>query len=368
MNSESKFDFQWATQNDEPDIRALVGSVPMPGTVSVRFAREPDYFLGATIMGDPCDVLVVRHQPDGRLAGIACHAERQAFLNGRETTLGYIGQARVAPEFQGNRLVQRGAKRFKDVSPPGLLYMGVIASENPRAREAFVGAWMPEGLHTMHVSGLTTCAILLRPVRAYRAPGVDVRPASRETLEEIVAFLREHGPHRQFFPAYTLEDFTNGERFRGLRPQDIMVARRGADVVGVMAVWDQEAYKQDIVDSYGPELRRICPVYNLLARLLGVQPLTPPGEAIPLAFAACICVAEDDRDVMRALLTACMQNVRERGKSFLMLGLADSDPLLPIVRRHLHISYHSDLFAVSWSDNPSSLLDDRIPYVEIATL
>jgi hypothetical protein len=25
----------------------------MPGAVSVRFAREPDYFLGATIMGDP---------------------------------------------------------------------------------------------------------------------------------------------------------------------------------------------------------------------------------------------------------------------------------------------------------------------------
>ena len=53
MSGESGFDLRWATPADEPDIRALVGSVPMPGAVTVRFAREPDYFLGATIMGDP---------------------------------------------------------------------------------------------------------------------------------------------------------------------------------------------------------------------------------------------------------------------------------------------------------------------------
>jgi len=368
MSSKSKFKFQWATADDEPDIRALVGSVSMPGAVSVRFAREPDYFLGTTIMGDPCDVLVARHLSDGQLAGIACRAERRAYLNGQESPLGYIGQIRVAPGSQGNWLVHRGAKWFRDVSPPGLLYIGVIASENPRARKLLVGARLPAGLHAARVCRLTTCAILLRPRRALHVPGIDVRSGTMGTLEEIVEFLRQQGPRRQFLPAYTLEDFTGGEKLRGLRPQDIMVARRGAEVVGVMAAWDQAAYKQDVVDSYGPGLRRIRPFYNLLARLLGAQSLTTPGEAIPLAFAACICVAEDDRDVMRALLTACMLNAHERGKAFLMFGLADRDPLLPIVRRYLHIPYHSELFAVSWSDEPAGLLDGRIPYIEIATL
>jgi hypothetical protein len=208
----------------------------------------------------------------------------------------------------------------------------------------------------------------LRPLRAYRAPGVDVQPASQETLEEIVAFLQEHGPRRQLFPAYTLKDFTDEERMRGLKPQNIMVARRGTEIVGVMAVWDQSGYKQDIVDSYGSELRRIRPFYNLLARLIGARPLTPTGEAIPLGFAACICIVEDDRDVMHALLSACLRNAHKRGKAFLMLGLADNDPLLPIVRKYLHIPYHSELYVVSWEENPANLLDERIPYIEIATL
>ena len=368
MSAGVGFDLRWATPDDEPDIRELVGSVPMPGAVAVRFAREPDYFLGASVMGDRCDVLVARSRPEGELAGIACRAERNAYVNGRESRLGYIAQIRVAGGFRGQWLVQRGARRFNEASAPGLLYVGVIARENPRARALLVGARLPGGLHAARVCGLTTCAIVLRPRRALRSPGIDVQPGSSETLAEIVDFLRREGPRRQFFPAYSLDDFTGGERLRGLRPQDVMVARRGSTLVGAMAAWDQSAYKQDVVDAYGPGLGRLRPAYDLGARLLGARPLTRPGQAIPLAFASCVCVAGDDPRVMRALLFACALDAHRRGKAFLMLGLADDDPLLAVARRQLHVAYHSDLFALSWSDGPVSLLDGRVPYVEIATL
>jgi len=368
MKSETRFKLQWATPDDEPEIRALVGTVPMPGSVSLIFAREPDYFLGTTIMGDPCDVLLVRQRSDDQLAGIACRAERQVYINSQESALGYIGQIRVAESFRGNWLVHRGAKWFKDISPPGLLYTGVIASENSRARELLVGARMPGGLHVAGKWGLTTCAIQLRARRVLRTPGVEVQPSSLETLGKITAFLRLEGPRRQFFPAYTHKDFSEGIKLRGLKPEDIMVAHRGNTIVGIMAVWDQAAYKQDIIDSYGPELRLLRPLYNLTARIVRAQPLTPPGQVIPLAFASCICVTEDDQSVMRALLSACLHNAYVRGKAFLMVGLADSDPLLPVVRRYLHITYHSELFAISWSRKTISLLDDQIPYIEIATL
>lgn len=368
MSSGSDFVFQWAAQEDEPDIRALAGSVAMPGTVAMRFAREPDYFLGTSIMGDPCDVLVVRHQPDGELAAIACRAEKRAYLNGQESRLGYIGQIRVGLPYRGNWLVNIGAEWFRKASPPDLVYYGVIASENPRARQVLVGKQPPGGLKTRYISGLTTCAILLRPTQPHSVKGIDVHSGTPDMLPEIVEFLRENGPRRQFFPAYTLDDFTNDSSLRGLGHEDIMVARLGNNIAGVMAIWDQAAYKQDIVDSYGQTLRRLRLVYDLAARVLGAQPLTPPGKAIPLAFAACVCVAEDNPLVMKSLLTAGVNHAQRRGKAFLMLGLADNDPLLAVVRRYWHITYHSDLFALAWSDDPINKLDGRIPYIEIATL
>jgi hypothetical protein len=68
------------------------------------------------------------------------------------------------------------------------------------------------------------------------------------------------------------------------------------------------------------------------------------------------------------LLPACVNTAYKRGKAYLMLGLADGDPLLPIVKRYLHVTYHSDLFALSWDDGVVSRVDSRVPYIEIATL
>ncbi|MBI9049993.1 MAG: hypothetical protein JEZ00_11270 [Anaerolineaceae bacterium] len=368
MTTSPDFEFRLAAAQDDADIRALIGSVSMPGAVSIKFAREPDYFLGATIMGNPCDVLVVRHQPDGQLAGIAVRAEHRAFVNGQDTPLGYIGQIRVAPAYRGRWLVNQGAEWFREASPLDLLHFGVIASENSRAGQLLVGSHPPAGLHTRDVGGLTTCALLLRPSHPHPTPGVNVHTGSSEMLPEIIDFWHRQGVRRQFFPAYTLEDFSNGTCLRDLKAEDILIARRGSQIVGVLAVWDQAAYKQDVVESYGPTLRRLRPVYDLIARCIGARPLTPPGQAIQLAFAAGICILNDEPAVMQSLLSAAKIHAFQREKAFLMVGLSDDDPLLNVVRHHLHITYHSDLYAVSWSPETIRQLDERLPYIEIATL
>ncbi len=372
-----EFEVRLATRADEPDVRELVGSVAMPGDVAIRFVREPDYFLGTTIMGDPCDVVVARRRGDGALAGVACRGEQDAYVGGEPTRVGYLGQIRIAPWARGRGLVTRGARLLRERTPPGTLSFGVIARENPRAARALVGPRLPAGLRVARVGGLTTCAVVLRPGRAPggRTPpgqagrgGIEVRPADAATLADALAFWEAHGPRRQFFPVTTAAGFADGATLRGLRPEHVQVAWRGGRVVGTMALWEQSAYKQDVVDAYGPTLRRLRPAFDLAARLWGARPLTPPGEAIALAFAARVCVADDDPGVMRALLRACSAAAEARGLAFLMLGLADDDPLLPVVRRRPHVTYRSDLIALSWTEDARARLDGRVPYVEIATL
>jgi hypothetical protein len=293
---------------------------------------------------------------------------RRAFVNDVETQIGYIGQIRVDKEFRGNWLVQKGVRYFKEAIPDGLTCLGVIARENPRARRVLVEDRMPPGMHAIRLGGLTTCAIILRKRPKLFIEGIEVKPGSRELLGEIVDFLHQHGPRRQFYPAYTLSDFTDGKTMRGLDPEHIMVAYENRRIAGIMAAWDQAAYKQDIVDSYGRILRWGKPIYDLAARILGASVLTQPGKAISLAFGACICVKGDRSLVMQALLAHCMESSRERGKAFLMIGMSDEDPLLRIARRQLHITYHSDLYMVGWSSKSMIQLDGRNPYIEIATL
>jgi hypothetical protein len=368
VTRDDRYEIRLAAPEDEPAIRALAAATPMPGAVAVRFAREPDYFLGATIMGDPCDVVVIRDRRDGSLAGFGCRAERRAFVNGREARIGYIGQLRAASRHRGGWLVQRAARWLLETGRSDLLYCGVVASENPRARALLVGERPPGGLRWVRLAGLTTCAILLRPRGRIQAAGLEVGVATLGTLDEVVAFWRREGRRRQLFPAYAAEDVRGGRTLRGLSLDDVAVVRRAGSIVGVMAAWDQAAYKQDIVDSYGPTLRRLRPAYDLAARFLRTRPLTTPGQPIPLSFAAATVVIDDDPTVMRALVTTCAERARAAGKSFLMLGLADDDPLLPVARSFLHVTYRSDLFVLSWGSDPASGLDGRTPYIEIATL
>jgi hypothetical protein len=90
---------------------------------------------------------------------------------------------------------------------------------------------------------------------------------------------------------------------------------------------------------------------------------------IDAAFGALPLVADDDPVVFDALLDACLALARSRGLAWLMVGLAEADPLLRVARRRLHVTYRASVYAVAWEARAMlDGLDDRCPYVEIATL
>jgi len=148
------------------------------------------------------------------------------------------------------------------------------------------------------------------------------------------------------------------------------VALRGGKIAGILALWDQSAYKQTVVRAYRDDLRRIRSLYNLAANMMGAQPLTPIGQPIHFAYAALACVEDDDSSLFRSLLQTVYNWAAAQGFAFLMLGLGERDPLLPTARRWLHIPYTSTLYTVCWQEDEAwrQGLDGRVPYVEIGTL
>ncbi len=205
--------------------------------------------------------------------------------------------------------------------------------------------------------------------RGRAVPGVELASAAEVGVERVVDHLREVGPRRQLFPAWPVEDLLGGERTRGMTPADIGVALRGGQVVGVLGCWDQTRFKQDVIAGYPAWLARLRPAWNAVAGPFAAPRLPAVGEAIPQGFAGLACVTDDDPAVARALLGWVARHAARRGLGFLLLGLADGDPLEAALGRWPRITYHADLFAVSWTDPvPGHDLDDRVPCYEIATL
>jgi len=369
MTGPREFRFARATRNDEPEIRALVGSLAMPGAVSVRFEREPDYFVGTTVQGDPCDVLIARHEPDGELAAVMVRAERRVWLDGQEARVAYIGQIRIAPHFQGRWLMQRAVLEVAQLHDRSMPYLGVIAADNPVALGTITGRRPLGTRRVVRVARLRSLALVLHDRFKRRRRSLPTVPGDRVDLDEVVRFLRTAGPRRQLFPIVELEHLLDGRTYRDLRLEDMTVVRRDGEIAGVIGSWDQSRYKQEIVAAYSPKLRRLRPAYDAAARLLSGDRLPRTGEPIRTTFGCLHCQSDDDPDVLEALLAGARERARHQDGAFLMVGFDERDPQLKALGRPLAVTYRSDVFLGSFADDdPVAALDDRPVHIELGTL
>ncbi len=365
------FIYSLATPADDADLRRLLAGNPMPGRLTTTFEREPNYFLGCSVMGPFWQVIIARHAESGELAAMACRSARPHYINGNVQWIGYLSQLRVIDKYRGLWIVSGGMSFIHQLHNDGIVsaYLTTISDENRIALGVLVKkprAHYPRMQPFAHIH--TLGLILQRPRKEIASP-YTLQRGSPAQLNAIMAFLREHGAAKQFFPAYTEADFC-GPCTRGFDLHDFIIAYWRGKIVGVLGLWDQESYKQTRIHSYNDYLRWLRPAYNLGARILGAQPLPAPGQELRSIYASFICVADNDPDVFRVLLRQAYNLAAERNYAHLILGLTEKDPLLKAAREYANISYHTWACTAAWEDGAAihSQLDDRIPYIEIATL
>lgn len=366
----TRFTFELAGPEDDAGLRRLLATNPVSGKVRVTFEREPDYFAACPTMGRFQQVLVARERETGALAGVACRATRPLFVNGEVREVGYLGQLRVDRRFRGRWLLSGGFEALGQLHADGrtAFYLTTIIEKNSVARGLLVERPRPRFPRYQSLATIRTLALRVRRSRTTTPAGI--APARPEQLAEVAAFLRTEGAHRQFFPVLEEGDFLAGGTTPGLSAGDVFLSRGPAGLRGVLALWDQSAFKQTVVLGYDRGLAVARPVVNAWQAVTGGPRLPAVGEPIRHAYAAFFCVVNDVPECFGSLLDAALAAAARRGLDYVMVGLTEGDPLLPEACRRPHVAYPSELFAVAWPDGEGAVaaLDGRVPHVEIATL
>ena len=362
----AEFSYGLARPEEEPQLRALLARNPVPGLIEVTYCREPDYYLGCQVMGDRVQVGVCRR--NGReIVGIAQRSSRLMFVNGAAERVGYLSQLRLDQPYWGQGLTREGFRYGRKLHAAGDVrgYITTIIELNRRARAILETPREPFP-HYHDIGRVYTLALIVRRPR----PTADEVQISRGAdLAEIVSFLNREGARRQFFYRYEVADFSSGRLF-GFSLDDLFVARRGGEIIGLLGYWNQAHFKQTVISGYHPAIGLIKPFYNSYLRLIGGRPLPPAGQRLSHGYAALTCVRADEAPVFAALLQRVVNLAQERGDGYLMIGLHEADPLLPIARALPHVAYRSRLYAVTWEEDETfyDQLDQRVPHIEIATL
>ena len=85
--------FELATAAHDAGLRRLCRDNPMKGTISLALEREPNYFRAAAIEGRDNRTIVALK--DGKIICAGNVSERQRFINGVATRVGYLGGLRL---------------------------------------------------------------------------------------------------------------------------------------------------------------------------------------------------------------------------------------------------------------------------------
>jgi hypothetical protein len=372
----SRFTFDLATPADDAALRELLAATPMNGAISVAFAREPSYFDAAAVDGRSVQIGVARDRQSGRVVGMGSRAVSLRYVNGQPMPVGYLSGLRLLDEFRGQAaLLARGYRFLRELHQDhaAAIYLTTIAADNEAALRLLTSA--RAGLPVYHPCG-NYCTLSLSTARypvngAPNRATAEIRPANATDRDSILKFLNEHGPSRNFFPHYEPDDiFTNGGLLRGLTPESILLAFRDNQLIGTLACWDQRPFKQIVIESYHPWLRAARPLHNAWATLRKRPTLPAAGSVLSASLATIPVVRDDDHDVFRQLLAAMLRRMAEQRLPLLLLGLHESDPLLPIARQFSGREYVTKLYIVYWPDESPDVasLMQRVPYLELGAL
>ncbi|CAN5370815.1 hypothetical protein BH23VER1_BH23VER1_23040 [soil metagenome] len=361
----ARFEFTLAEgEADDAALRALFAGIPMEGGMRIAFEREPSFFDALRVQGDRVQVGVCRERATNTIIGSGTRSIATCYLDGAPAPVGYLGDLRLAPQYRGGTLVARGYRFFRALDADGAAkaYYTAIFSDNARAQSTLASG--RAGIPHYHPLGRFLCPGLL-PARHPVSPGVE--RAGPAQLPEIVAFLNARNASRQFAPVHHLADFAPGGRWRGFRVEDFFVLRRGGTVRAVAGLWDQRAFKQTRVLGYSGR-GRLLRAASAAFSWLGAPRLPRAGSHLASGYAAFL--ASHDAGSLAAVLAAALGEARRRGWLYCLAGLHEDDPLAPALHGFPNVDFSGELFHVSPPHEASgiSLLNQRIPYVEAATL
>jgi hypothetical protein len=367
----TRFAITLAERADDAELRALLRDNPMNGSMQVTFEREPDFFSACAIRGSFHQVGVGRDLNSGRIVGLGTRSVSDAFVNGRPVHFGWLSDLRLEPAHRGGTLIARGYRFLRQLHSDRRveLYGTVIFHDNQTALQTIAAT--RAGLPAYHDLGVIHCpGINLRRRKPAINADCDIVRGRRELLPEIVDCLNRNNARKQFAPVHDAQSFVHGNRWKDFQPSDFYIAMRNNHVIGVVGRWDQTAFKQTRVISYGKRLRWIVPAANAVQSLLGAPAFPEPGQYVPFFYVSFIAIDHDDAGVFRALLRRVYNDSVGSAFRYAMVGLHERDPLLPALKDYSLTPFAGRLFCVCFADGEPmyQTLEGHVPYVEAATL
>lgn len=358
-----------ARPSDNEGLIALAAACPMVGDLSLRIDRRPDFFALNRLEGDRWRLAVAER--GGSIVGCVAFSERRVFVNGREMRTGYAGDLKVHPDHRDTNVADAlsywAESACGDLPARAPAVITVLAGN--RAMERRLSG--PRGVPRFNRLGtIRTHSITILWKRGRRGTGsIDTARARWIDIPQMGELWNRVASERQLAPVMTAPSLGVWIRKApGLDISSYRLARSASgELLGFVAVWNQESFKQLTVVGYSRRMARARTAFNLFAPVVGAERLPAPDSPLRCATLLHVCVPGNRPDVLRALLIDAHNDLRHSGCSFVNVGLDVKDPLAHAVSGLFAQPTDVNIYALALRSGVApEVLDDRPLHYEIA--
>jgi len=354
--------FQLAAELHDEPLRRLAREEAMPGAVRLAYTREPDWFAAQSVLGHSVQT-VVGLDTNGEVVGAGVRAIRRVFVNGEPTDIGWLCGLRSRPKVRRGLGLAQGDcffRKLHDADHATPAYLTTVLESNASALKIFATA--RAGLPTYHDFGRVNTYLWTHHLGTQASR---LHIIQQPVTDRIIEFLNTEGAKKQFFPVIEKQLFSTPQ----WRDLHVAYAQRDNEIIGVVAVWDQRAFRQIRMEGYAPCLAFSRRAINAVSRISGIFPALPrAGATLNVRFAALVCIKDDDPHVFVALMRHHYRILRTDGTAFLTVSLHERSPLnAAFTWRDKLFNCPSRLCCVCWNDGEAflaSLDPTRIPHIE----
>ena len=346
-----------ATAADSEARCELFARVTMDADLSLAVDRGPDF--DALYRLQTGDYACWVGEEAGLLRGMGTVLARDGYVDGQPAKVGYLGDLRIEPGYQGLGLLPRFYERTlaDAVAATGArVFLTVVIASNRQAIAALTG---PKAA----ARGIPPYTLLRRfSIRAVHATvprrtrrtGYTVRRATAADLPAVEAFLDTDGRSRPYGYRFQAGELTRRlAAWPGLDVSRFLLAfDRGGDLAGCTAVWDASGVKRTVVRAYRGRMRAVRAAYNTAGAMLRFPRLPAAGGVLRYAYLTHVAVPSRDPAVMAALLDVAYAEERRSGRVFLSACVWDDDPLAAAYRGFVTTDLPTNLYAVTLPGDP----------------
>lgn len=358
-----------ATAVDDAALQLLLRNNPMQGWLRLALERSPSYFAGEGLFSSTRVVICEDSAASGAIVGMYHTAFLPLYVNGAKLQAAYLGELRVNPDYRNRpRILKHGFASIRPLNQPEAdktaIWFTSIASDNLPARRLLearhrqLPRYTPVGeMHTLALS-----------VRHGRQPEL-LQQATPADIPALCDFYNLQAARHHFAPCIEPTWLEQLSPTKGLGIGDFWLWKDQQRLRACIAVWDQRGFKQAVVQGYRFPLNLLRPAYNLFAYARGIPSLPASGRRLESVILAFFVIDPAVQSHALPILREALEIAARKHARIALLGLAETNPLLPAAVASLHPTiYRTCIETVRWPEQPALSLDHWIVQPEIALL